>query len=623
MLIKKQKQITLREMQDTAKTTYEDDKGLFKESEVSAILTELSLGSTRSIRKIVRECGKFATKYRDLDSMLDTITDFFIDNEKNFLQANSVLNGRTYNPLENYDRQEEAYTDSSSETHGIGARGTTVTRGKVKTTDTPGKVKTTSTDIEKPAVVGLQASGSTGNKVKEISNTTETEQLAASTVETEQLAADSTSQAAAEDTIAKQDVHAARRTHGNIGVTTAQQMATAELQFINKFANTLDFIIYLFKQNCVIPVYLDDVNEYGYHYDIQGDPFEDAGEPNAYDPGANPSTNPEVTPTPVPSPEGGDEPDIPDGYTLMHVYGDFVATDINKNTTFSYVMALDGEHKESHMLVRKGTQMTFTNEASGSYDFSLSYAGTQWDSVETVSGNLNKNIVASTDQLIVYIGVEAKTKESVPKDMLPDMTQYHTVNIYPWIQVDLVLGASTIGTGIVNLTASSGRPVDNMKSSLYEYKWCLPNVITTAILTSTSYGLTTINVDGVFIASGSAAVSLNSAKNIILNDIPYSEFTWLCPSVEYINYGTLYDGPFVDASLLGTQVSPYTDEQPTVLPYDTRIRLTAPHNSYSPRMWYTNASGVSQYLSPPEIGNTGVFLLTVDRDFWLDWFLNI
>lgn len=648
MLIKKQKQITLKEMQDSAKIAYSDNKGLFKESEVTDILIELQLGSERSIRKIVRECGRFATRFRDMATMVDTITDFFIDNEKNFLQANSVLNGRSYNPLENYDRHEAAYTDSSSESHSIGERETTVQRGKVRNTNTPGDYTSNTTETSTksgtetvanenantPAVIGTPYAGNKQN-VTGSNTTSSTDSVTsqntvtqlASITDTEQLAADVTENAAASDSIARQDVHAARHIHGNIGVTTSQQMATAELQFISQFANTLDFIIYLFKQNCVIPVYMDDVNEYGYHYDITGDPTADPGTPDAVDPGANPSDNPNVTPTPIPDTEDTSGFEIPDNYCLVHVYGDFIATDITKNAAFSYNMELDGEHKESHMLVKKGTQMTLTNSASGSYDVSLSYSGAQWDSVETVSGNLNKNVVISTDELIIYIGVDAKTKATVPSDMLPDMTQYHIVDVYPWVRVDLVLGASTIGTGVVNLTASSGRPVDNMKSTEYAYKWCLPDGITTAIVTSISSSLNTINIDGVLIPSGTATIALNTAKKIILNNIEYNTFEWLKPDdASIVPVGEIVGGPFINAAIIGTNAANISNYGHENLPYGTRIRISHQPGG-NPPMTYVEYYSGGHFVVPDDPDMQGYYLsyqlITVDRDFWIKYEVGI
>lgn len=300
------RKISLRELNNAAVKSLGDSMGLFAEPEVRDVLELVNLDAGRSVRKIIRETGHFKPLYSDIETMTDTVTDFFIDNKDNILRADSVLNSRQFSPVENFSNIRETYVDETDTEHNIGERKLTHNTGKSKLTITPGDTTNESLENSKttnqsnPRVLGssvIGGSSTTSNTAIEGEefSTKHTSHRDASTQEQEQLVDASSSTEAAKDTASTKYTAGKQHLHGNIGNIPNQTLATSELKYILQYKSTLDFIIKLFISECVIAVYDDDVNEYGYHYDLSGNPNLAPGTPGAFDPGP-------IAPLPLPDP---------------------------------------------------------------------------------------------------------------------------------------------------------------------------------------------------------------------------------------------------------------------------------------------------------------------------------
>lgn len=194
------------------------------------------------IDNIILECGEFETLYSDPFFMRTAIGTWSNKHYRTFEKWIAALN-LEYNPLENYDRQED-WTDTGDE------------NTKVKFTDDT----TTETDSSTTSEGSSNQNGNTENLVsafdsseyqeseKHVIDTDEdhTDEVTSNT----KLTNDSEQNTEGEkDTI---DKHTGR-IHGNIGVTTSQQMLQSELD-IARF-NIIHEITNLFMTELCICVY--------------------------------------------------------------------------------------------------------------------------------------------------------------------------------------------------------------------------------------------------------------------------------------------------------------------------------------------------------------------------------
>ena len=194
------------------------------------------------VDNIILECGEFETLYSDPFFMRTAIGTWSNKHYRTFEKWIAALN-LEYNPLENYDRQED-WTDTGDE------------NTKVKFTDDT----TTETDSSTTSEGSSEQNGNTENLVsafdsssyqeseKHVIDTDEehTDEVSSNT----KLTNDSEQNTEGEkDTI---DKHTGR-IHGNIGVTTSQQMLQSELD-IARF-NIIQEITNLFMTELCICVY--------------------------------------------------------------------------------------------------------------------------------------------------------------------------------------------------------------------------------------------------------------------------------------------------------------------------------------------------------------------------------
>lgn len=140
-----------------------------------------------------------------------------------------------YAPLENYDRMEH-WTDEKDFTNNVDSAGSSTSTGTADTTDT----------INSTVENTKSAYDSNVYQPNEKDTTASTEVIDTDTT-------DNTSTTLSSDTVINDDNEHNGRIHGNIGVTTSQQMLNQELDL--GYWNLYQRITQLFLQEFVIPVY--------------------------------------------------------------------------------------------------------------------------------------------------------------------------------------------------------------------------------------------------------------------------------------------------------------------------------------------------------------------------------
>lgn len=144
-----------------------------------------------------------------------------------------------YAPLENYDRMEH-WTDEKDLTNNLDSTGTSNSVGTADTTDTINSTSTTEN------TKSAYDSSTYQPNDKSVTTTTSTEVIDTDTT-------DRTTTTISSDTVVNDDNEHNGRIHGNIGVTTSQQMLNQELDL--GYWNLYQRITQLFLQEFVIPVY--------------------------------------------------------------------------------------------------------------------------------------------------------------------------------------------------------------------------------------------------------------------------------------------------------------------------------------------------------------------------------
>lgn len=184
----------------------------------------------------------------------------------------------SYDPLENYDRYEEgseiterhkgsvdtqtiAEAGSETNAHHKGSKVSvgeeTVLTPRVETKNTTYKVPFDSTsEVETDALVSLPVNGTDKTERDPLKNFTKTEDIDSSTFDKDVREFDqrqttiTTTHADTSATVFDKDVHefVLRRTHGNIGVTTSQQMLQSEweLRIKNYVADMVDSFVVMY-----------------------------------------------------------------------------------------------------------------------------------------------------------------------------------------------------------------------------------------------------------------------------------------------------------------------------------------------------------------------------------------
>lgn len=191
---------------------------------------------------IMMECGEFETLYSDPFFMRAAVGTWSKKHYRTFEKWINALN-LEYNPIENYDRMED-WTDT-------GNKQNTLDFTDATTTKTTGKTTTEGTS---------EQNGFTEDQVSAFDSNTyqESEKHIVDTDESHEDEVNSTNEmlnSSKQNTEGNEDsesIHTGR-IHGNIGVTTSQQMLQSELD-IARF-NIIQEITNLFMEELCIMVY--------------------------------------------------------------------------------------------------------------------------------------------------------------------------------------------------------------------------------------------------------------------------------------------------------------------------------------------------------------------------------
>lgn len=174
------------------------------------------------VDNIMLECGEFETLYADPDFMRSAIGAWSNKHQRTFLKWVNALNIE-YAPLENYDRQEN-WTDETD------ANTTNTLNSTVSSSSTSGGESKTN-------IAAYDSSSySPSDQVTDSNSASNTSTDASSGAGTENI-----------------DFEHTGRIHGNIGVTTSQQMLEQELE-VARF-NIIDEITMLFMSELCVAVY--------------------------------------------------------------------------------------------------------------------------------------------------------------------------------------------------------------------------------------------------------------------------------------------------------------------------------------------------------------------------------
>lgn len=174
------------------------------------------------VDNIMLECGEFETLYADPDFMRSAIGAWSNKHQRTFLKWVTALNIE-YAPLENYDRQEN-WTDETD------ANTTNTLNSTVSSSSTSGGESKTN-------IAAYDSSSySPSDQVTDSNSASNTSTDASNGAGTENI-----------------DFEHTGRIHGNIGVTTSQQMLEQELE-VARF-NIIDEITKLFMSELCVAVY--------------------------------------------------------------------------------------------------------------------------------------------------------------------------------------------------------------------------------------------------------------------------------------------------------------------------------------------------------------------------------
>ena len=195
-----------------------------------------------TIDNIILECGEFETLYSDPFFMRAAIGPWSTKHYRTFEKWITALN-LEYNPLENYDRQED-WTDTGNKQNTLGFTDDTTTTSTGQTTTEGNSEQNGFTEDQ----VSAFDSNTYQESEKHIIDTDENHSDEVNSTNTMTNSSEQNTEGN-EDT---ENVHTGR-IHGNIGVTTSQQMLQSELD-ISRF-NIIQEITNLFMVELCIMVY--------------------------------------------------------------------------------------------------------------------------------------------------------------------------------------------------------------------------------------------------------------------------------------------------------------------------------------------------------------------------------
>lgn len=210
---------------------------ILKELDLPEGMSEETMGDY-----IYMYAGENETRYSDPDILERLVHTWFSSRKTDFQYMWDALHAE-YNPIENYDRHDD-FTEEIDSTTKRKSNETTTQKGESttngKSTATPGKI------------TEEQVSAFDSNGYQPSRKTTESGTEAVTSSSSGKNSS-TTSGEGTEDTVLDQTKKNTGRSHGNIGVTTNQQMIESELQ-LRRF-NLYKTIALEFEDEFTIPVY--------------------------------------------------------------------------------------------------------------------------------------------------------------------------------------------------------------------------------------------------------------------------------------------------------------------------------------------------------------------------------
>ena len=217
---------------------YNWDSTLFDSIQLTPLINKENL-----VNNILLECGEFEVLYGDLSFYKNAVNHFFKLNYDLFNQWATDLE-LEYNPLENYDRMEH-WTDSS-ENQGSESEHTS------NSMTSSGTNTTSSTDTISATSLNDKSAYDNNTLVADTKNTTNSTDTNSGTDTNSQSGSNTGSRGASSSN--STDSEHEGRIHGNIGVTTSQQMLESEMLLRQKW-QLIKIITDMFMNDLTIPVY--------------------------------------------------------------------------------------------------------------------------------------------------------------------------------------------------------------------------------------------------------------------------------------------------------------------------------------------------------------------------------
>ena len=200
---------------------------------------------------ILMECGDLTMLYPDWNFVYNAIR-YWSSKELPTWERVYQLTTLEYNPIENYDRIEnetEAEAGSDERTN-TGERSTSGSRAEVGSSSTKDTGTGSTTNTNKVAGFNTDTLGvQSGN---DSTNTASSSATGNSVMNTQDTGTETNS--GTESGSSRKNRNRASRIHGNIGVTTTQQMMEQEMEIAPKI-NIVEYIVNSFKRRFCILVY--------------------------------------------------------------------------------------------------------------------------------------------------------------------------------------------------------------------------------------------------------------------------------------------------------------------------------------------------------------------------------
>lgn len=196
---------------------------------------------------IVERCGLLEPLYSEPETMKQVISIWFRSHSWNIERLINLIK-TAYSPLENYDRHEEL---TRGKTDSRNRNGTTTEHRAERRTQEYSENGTVITNQESEHTVAAFNTSEYTPADKTVTDGRTTTETAGDTSGND--TSDTTGTSAGTES-GTENEKAVNYVHGNIGVTTSQQMFTAELELLNGF-NAYTYIVNMFANDLMLSIW--------------------------------------------------------------------------------------------------------------------------------------------------------------------------------------------------------------------------------------------------------------------------------------------------------------------------------------------------------------------------------